>query len=312
MDPKTLHITNGGILTEQLIKFKMVDRKNIFTWEEVLCVGPTVETVMSDEFIDKRKSFFNDFYDIKLNTTEIRKEFNRFNDIKDYTEVILWFEYDLFCHINMLAVLSLLEQKGIFLPKYLVCSGFVEGEEGLKGLSQLSEKQLKSHFEKKIKLKVDDIGLAKRIWTIYCGNDHNQLFPLITKQSSFPYLSNCLKAHIERFPDSRNGLSRLEYNILNLIKKNEVTSRRHLLGYALHYQGYYGYGDLQLERVIDFLDIFYEVENEHLQLNRKGHLALEYQQNFQEELNNKMMFGGAYAYDFNYHASENRLVKSLI
>ena len=58
MEHNTLHITNGGILTEQLIKFQMVERSDIFTWEEALCVGPTVETVMSDEFIKKRKNFF--------------------------------------------------------------------------------------------------------------------------------------------------------------------------------------------------------------------------------------------------------------
>ena len=311
MENRTLHITNGGILTEQLVKLGMCNRDDIFTWEEALCVGPTFQQVMSEAFIEARKTFFKNFYDIALNVKEIQKEFERFNSINGYTEVVLWFEYDLFCHINMMAVLNLLEQKGIYLPKYLVCSGFVDGEKGLKGLSQLNQAQLKNHYEKKIKLNVDDIALAKRIWGIYCSDDHNALFPLITRNSSFPYLSNCLKAHIERFPDSRNGLSRLEYNILSLIEKNEITSPRHLLGYTLHYQGYYGYGDLQLERVIDMLELFYDFKNEVLVLNRDGHLALQYQKNYQEKLNNQMRYGGAYAFEYLYDAKENKLVKNL-
>ena len=312
MADQTLHITNGGILTEQLVKYHMVERQHIFTWEEALCVGPTIETVMSAEFIELRKTFFKDFYDINLNVEEIQREFERFNSINGYTEVVLWFEYDLFCHINMVAVISLLQQKGIYLPIYLVCSGFVEGEEGLKGLSQLNQKQLQSHYDKKVKLNVDDITLATRIWTIYCGNDHNQLFPLITRNSSFPYLSNCLKAHIERYPDSRNGISRLEYNILNLVEKYDIKSPRHLLGYALHYQGYYGYGDLHLARVLALLRIFYEVEDEHLKLNRNGHLAIDYQKNFQDEMSNQIKYGGTFSFEYNYNASENRLVKTLI
>ena len=100
----------------------------------------------------------------------------------------------------MVAVISLLSQKGIHLPIYLVCSGRVEGEKGLKGLSELSPKQLQKHYNERIKLSLDDIALAEKVWRIYCGNDHNLLKPLITQSSSFEYLSICLKAHIKRFP----------------------------------------------------------------------------------------------------------------
>ena len=56
----------------------------------------------------------------------------------------------------------------------------------------------------------------------------------------------------------------------------------------MHYQGYYGYGDVQLERAIDLLSLFYSETSEGLTLNRKGHLALEHQHNYQKEMNNTM------------------------
>lgn len=307
-----LHITNGTSLTNYLEQLDICNAHNTITWQETLCVGPTVEKIDSKEFIKTRKAFFKSFYDIKLSTNEITKEFNKLNDISGFTSIVLWFEYDLFCHINMVAVISLLQQKNIALPIYLVCSGRVEGEKGLKGLSELKPKQLEHHYKHKVKLNKDDIALAKHIWRIYCGKDHNLLLPLVLEESSFKYLNSCLIAHIKRFPDTRSGISTLEYNVLKLIKENQITSRRHLLGYALHYQGYYGYGDLQLERVIDLLQIFYDEEENVLTLNRKGHLALEHQHNYQKEMNNTIKYGGVSCLDFKFNKQQNKLIKSAV
>ena len=54
MSEKTLHITNGSILTGIL---KELDYSgDILTWEEMLCEGPTMSTINSDTFLKKRAS----------------------------------------------------------------------------------------------------------------------------------------------------------------------------------------------------------------------------------------------------------------
>ncbi|MFD2917727.1 DUF1835 domain-containing protein [Psychroserpens luteus] len=307
----TLHITNGSALTDYLLKLDISKKENIITWEETLCVGPTVEEVASPAFIKIRQAFFKSFYDLTLSKKDLISGLQKLDDISNFTEIVLWFEYDLFCHINMVAVISLLEQKGIYLPLYLVCSGRVEGEKGLKALGELNPQQLQTHYDNKVKLNVDDIALAKKVWTIYCGNDHNLLKPLITRTSSFEYMGICLKAHIKRFPDVRSGISTLEYNILKLVKENTITSRHHLVGYTLHYQGYYGYGDLQLARIIDLLSLFFTETENSLILNRKGHLALEHQHNYQVEMNNTIQYGGVRALDFKFDKQQNKLIKTI-
>ncbi|MCD2258954.1 DUF1835 domain-containing protein [Psychroserpens luteolus] len=312
MSLSTLHITNGTSLTNYLFQLGISTTENTITWQETLCVGPTVEDISSKEFFKIRKAFFKSFYNISLSRKEMNSELKKLDKISDFTEIVLWFEYDLFCHINMVAVISLLEQKGIYLPIYLVCSGRVEGEKGLKGLSELKPKQLETHYHDKVKLTVDDIALAKNIWRIYCGKDHNLLLPLILRSSSFEYMSICLKAHIKRFPDTRSGISTLEYNILKLVKENTITSRHHLVGYTLHYQGYYGYGDLQLERVIDLLSIFFIEEKGSLKLNREGHLALSHQHNYQKEMNNTIYFGGVTSLDYTFDKKQNKLIKTVV
>ncbi len=307
---KSLHITNGNALTDYLKDLDI--QGDILTWQEMLCEGPTIAHINSDEFFKIRAEFLNTTYNIEVNTEELQKELNLLNHIENYNEIILWFEYDLFCHINLLGVISLLHQKQINLPLYLVCSGRIQGEKSLKGLSELLPEQLLEHYKNKVQLTDDDKDLAISLWRVYCGKDHNLFKPYITKKSSFKYLSNCLKAHLRRFPDSKSGLNILEKNMLEIVRDNDIKSQHHLLGYILNYQGYYGYGDLQLSRMIDKLSIFFEITENQIRLNRKGHEALLHIYNVSSELNNNVHYGGLNRLDFLYNKTQNKLIKTNI
>ena len=309
MSKQQLHITNGSHLTNVLNELNIQGVK--LTWQELLCEGPTTEKVGSELFLETRKSFFTQFYNIDLDIEFIKSELDKFNDSENYSEIVLWFEYDLFCHINMIAIISLIQQKKMNLPLHLVCSGRIEGSKNLMGLSELSPEQLVNHYKNKVLLNKEDIDIAITVWGIYCGVDHTLLKPFIVKPSSFKYLSNCLKAHLERFPNSVDGLSILERNILQIIVKQSITSKHHLLGYALNYQGYYGYGDFQLERFINQLSMFYSVTEGEIELNRKGHEALLGHHNFALEIDNDMMYGGVKKIAFQFNKSKNKLVKSI-
>ncbi|MCH4554075.1 DUF1835 domain-containing protein [Aestuariibaculum lutulentum] len=308
MSETSLHITNGTVLTNRLNELNIDG--TMLTWQEMLCEGPTVEQVYSKEFYELRKQFFNDFYQIDLEIEKIKSALDLLNHTEDFTEIILWFEYDLFCHINMIAVISLIQQKKIKLPLYLVCSGRVKRSENMKGLAELTTGQLLRHYNNKVKLTPEDIDLARTVWNIYCGKDHNLLKPFIVKNSSFDYLSSCLKAHLERFPATKDGLNNLERNILEIVRDIEVNSTNHLLGYALHFQGFYGYGDLQLLRIIGNLMVYIDVHKDKLILNRKGHEVLLGTHRYLSELDNRMVFGGVKKMDFQFNSTINRLVKN--
>ncbi|AUC81500.1 DUF1835 domain-containing protein [Lacinutrix sp. Bg11-31] len=310
MTKQTLNITNGSSLTEYLEKEKY--EGEMLTWHEMLCEGPTEIEIDTTSFFETRKAFLESVYDAEYDILKIQSEIQKTNNINEYKEVILWFEYDLFCHINLIAAISLLKQKDIRVPMFLVCSGRVKGEKGLKGLPELSPKQLKEHYQNRIELTIDDIATAQKAWSIYCEGDHNLLKPLITRVSNFKYLSICLKAHLKRFPDTRSGLSTLEYNILILIKEHTIKSRHHLVGYVLHYQGYYGFGDMQIVRLINELEIFYTETEDTLTLNRDGHLALEHQKNFRKELNCNFVFGGVNKREFQFDKKTNQLIKNTV
>jgi hypothetical protein len=156
-----LNITNGDVLTTRLKELHY--EGDFLSWREMLCEGPASEFIGSDQYFKQRKSFFSKYYNLIFEPKKFEKDLEVLEN-STYTHIVLWFEYDLFCHINMIAVISLLLQKHIKLPIYLVCSGYTKKEHTLTALSELSDKQLKNHFNKKIKLTDNDLQLAHTLW----------------------------------------------------------------------------------------------------------------------------------------------------
>jgi len=305
---RKLHVSNGESLTSRLREIGITG--SILSWEEILCEGPTTYSIETRELFKLRRDYLGNTYDLEIDLKAYNQEINKLSNTSQYDEIVLWFEYDLFCHINMLAVISLLQQRHIQKPLYLVCSGRIKGDADLKGLSELSSAQLEKHYKNKVLLKHEDIELAKTLWGIYCGKDHNLFKPFIVKKSSFLYLGNCLKAHLMRFPDSVTGLGTLEQNILKILEEFKINSKNHLLGYALNYQGYYGYRDLQFGRIFNNLKPFIEETEDGLALNELGKKVLKGNYNVLNITNNNVVYGGVCRTDFFFDKTQNKLIKS--
>jgi len=308
MKNKTLHIINGDSLAQQMKELDLAGE--IIIWRELLCEGPTKKEINAD-FFKERKKYLLKTYNISSENYEERfvSEIKRLKSLKGYDNVVLWFEFDLFCHLNMLAAINLLADKNSSTPISLVCSKKLQGEKELQPLSQLNLKELKNHYQNRIQLNTEDIETAILIWELYCGNNPLKLKPQIKVNTNFEYLSSCIRAHVERFPNSISGINSLEKNVLRLIESHDIKNENHLLGYALQYQGYYGYSDNQMQRLLKKLSIFYDKISNKMVLSEKGRLALDGKKNFYRELNNDECFGGAKMYDFLYESESHRLLK---
>lgn len=304
---KVLNITNGDSLTNYLKELQFSG--DFLTWREMLCEGPTVPLIDSEEFYKIRRSFLSSTYDIANSEYSFEEQIKLLDNADDYDEIHLWFEYDLFCHINLMACISALHQKEIQKPIYLICSAWIEGEKNLKGLPELTPNQLNKEFNNRTRLEAPDIALAVALWRTYCGKDHTIFKSYITQSSNFKYLTNCLKAHLKRFPNTDSGLSTIEENILKLIDEYDIKSKHHLLGYCLNYQGYYGFGYTQYKRIIDKLSPFFEVSEDELVLNENEKKAINKSHNFINELRDDIPFGGVNRMHFQFNTKENLLVK---
>lgn len=304
-----MHITNGDDLTKKIRAMELPG--DLITWREMLCEGPASQEVGDAEFLKLRKNFLQESYGISNQEYEEKfvSELEKLAAINNYDEIVLWFEFDLFSHMNMLAMIAFLLQNKKNDPLSLVCSRKLPGEQEMVPLSELSEKQLKKHYEQRIPLTDDDVSTAELIWELYCSKNPKRLTSEIKKSTNFEYLASSIRAHIERFPNANTGLNSLEVNVLKLIQKHEINSLHHLLGYALKYQGYYGYVDVQMQRVIDKLHQFYTVSKSGIKLNEDGEKALNRSKNFYQRLKDNEYYGAVRKYDFLYEPDSHDLLK---
>lgn len=307
--PQQLHITNGDDFSKNIKELQLPGE--IIVWREMLCEGPTTTILDEENFFKLRKDFLGETYNIAPEDYDRQfiDELNKLTVANGYDEIVLWFEFDLFSHINMLAVISHLLENKKNIPVYLVCSRRLENEKEFIPLSQLPIKHLKNHYEARIALEQDDLETAALMWQLYNGDNPQKLISQIKKKTNFEYLSSCIRAHIERFPNAVSGINTLERNVLKLIETNNITNRNHLIGYILEYQGYFGLGDLQVQRMIDRLKMFYEIDENGVRLNENGQQALNATKNFYQELKNDECLGGVKKYDFLYDSETHKILK---
>lgn len=306
---KTLHILNGDSLHHILQKEEV--HGDYAIWREMLCEGKTVVNLESDAFRKARVDFFKKNYPEQSGSYDeaFGSQLAIIADAHLYDEINLWFEYDLFCHINLIACISFLKALGFKGKIYHICSGRIEGKQALQSLSQLSNEELLKHYENKTQLDNHDLFLADDLWRLYCGKDHLKLKPERAKDSNFKYLANCISAHKERFPHVSTGLNTLETNMLRLIRKYEIKTEHQLCGYMLNYQGYYGYGDLQILKMIARMRSFFKLENDLLVLTHQGNDVLDSKVNVLKKMKYTCRLGGVLKYGYNYNEQNHKLSK---
>jgi len=310
MKPTQLHITNGDNTTLALQKLKI--NGDIITWREMLCEGKTTIDVGSESFWKSRFDFFSRNYKITkthfINNT--LKEFRNLCNHKYQEEIILWFEHDLFCQINMIAVISWLKKHRSNATIALVCPEKEKDSKTLLKLSKLTQKELLSYFKNRVVLTNDDIGYADYIWQLYCSKSPLQLQNIITdSHSHFMYLPDAIEAHLKRFPTIKNGLNKIENTILETALKGSYSTKKSFIKKLLHNQGIYGFGDLQYEKKIsDLKDLFRSFSP--VLLSDLGHDVLQKKQNYYHSIKNDLSYlGGSLKYNYLYDEIDGKLLK---
>ncbi|MGB5385550.1 MAG: DUF1835 domain-containing protein [Eudoraea sp.] len=305
-----LHITNGDSFTQKLKTLKL--KGEIITWREMLCEGKTETNVGSESFWKTRFDFLHKNYKVSKSwfVEKTLKEYRSLCNHKQQDQIILWFEYDLFCQINMLAVLSWLKKHRRYAEIYLVCSGDEDETNRLYRLNDLSDEQLLNSYENKIKLSQNDIEYADYVWQLYCSDNPIRLENLIDFDNyQFDYLSDAIKVHLRRFPTIKNGLNELENRVLEFSLQQKPKSKKELLSSLTQNQGFYGFGDTQYERVISNLRPLFSSFNP-VRLTRKGKEILEGQTNYYSQIrDNEDYLGGALKYNFLYNTESDRILK---
>ncbi len=311
MKDSILHITNGDCTTNYLKKLSFSG--SFITWREMLSEGKTSTDIGSESFWKTRFEFLKSSYKItkKQFIDYTLKEYRNLCNKKSNDEIVLWFEYDLFCQINMIAVISWLKRyrKGHHIT--LVNPGIIKGTKKMKGVAELTEKQLLEHYKNRIELTLDDIEYADYIWQLYCSNSPLRLKTAVTvnPDSPFKYLTNAIINHIKRFPSLKNGLNYEENLLLETIHSNKFKNKKELVSTLLKNDTIFGYGDVQFEKRIEDLKQLVKILNP-VKLSNLGKKVLANEVNMYKDLRSEEVFlGGAKKYSFLYQENQNKLLQ---
>ncbi len=305
-----LHITNGDSFTQRLEQLEL--KGEIITWREMLCEGKTETNVGSESFWKTRFDFLHKNYKVSKSwfVEKTLKEYRSLCNHKQQDQIVLWFEYDLFCQVNLLAVISWLKSYRRHAEISLVCSGREDTTDKLYSLNDLSDEQLLELYNNKKILSQGDIEYADYVWQLYCSDNPIRLENLTDYEDyQFAYLGDAIKAHLHRFPTIKNGLNAIENKVLEISAVQKPKSRKILISNLLENQGMYGFGDIQYDRVITNLKPLFSSLTP-VKLTRKGKDILDCKTSYYSYIrDNEAYLGGALKYNFLFNTDSDRILK---
>ena len=179
-----IHILNGDCLQATL------QAENAIIMRELLIEGPLKATSF-EAFCRQRALYLEKTYAISQEEYAQKTviEFEKIQQIPDHSEVYLWFDYDLFCFINLLFVIQLIGHNKT-LKLFLVRPLREQKFRIWRGFSEHSQTELKQAFSQRKKIEIRDLTLLKTIWNRLGKEVAPRNTPLI------PFLSKHLNDYI--------------------------------------------------------------------------------------------------------------------
>jgi hypothetical protein len=199
-----------------------------------------------DDFWRVREDYLSNSFDKPANfyQEKVKGEFDKLLENADGNEINLWFEYELFCQVNLWFCLWLLKDKSADI--YIVYPYLTDKKDIWKGFGFLNEDELNESFEQRIKLSFKDITLGVNLWQAFQNKDWSMLDGLGDSDSkAFPTLKEVCTAacEIETRPEET----------LRQIMDNGETEFGKVFQEFNKTEDIYGFGDLQVKKIYDHL-----------------------------------------------------------
>ena len=183
---------------------------------------------------------------------KVVSEFEKIMNAPDNSEFNLWFEYDLFCQVNMWFVISIISGLPIEKKVFAVYSSYLDktSKQFWNGFGQATSSELKICFDERIPLNDNDLQFGQKLWAAYKNDDLEELVHFAKNQSpAFPYLQEVVKAHVDRFPN--DGTKGRPEKVIEDIIKNVSTDFHKVFKEFWNRESIYGFGDTQLKHLYD-------------------------------------------------------------
>jgi hypothetical protein len=240
-----LHIHNGDSTAGTLREAGFPGQH--FVFREALASGPTPQGLSKDEWLTVRANDLAAEPEASAIKQELTGMYATLANLSNHEEVILWFEHDLFCQINLIYLLDHFARQGTDSARLsLICIGEFPGRPNFRGLGELTAAQLASLFDTRHEVNAAELGLAQRAWEAYCSPDPHNIERLLAEDTSaLPFLRGAFEQHLARFPSVGNGLGHAENKLLGFIADG-ISKFGSLCPAFFNAEPAYGLGDSQI------------------------------------------------------------------
>ncbi|AFD08403.1 hypothetical protein [Solitalea canadensis] len=267
-----LHVLNGDALLPNFKRCSFLG--DVMIWRECLVEGP-VSAKTDEEFWEQRSNYICETYQVtneEYHHQVIEKLYKIENPAR-YSEINLWFEFDLFCQANLFFILQRLAKHTLnHTTIYWVQPEQQSVNEYFSGFGNTNNQQLRTYFSNRLLLTSTDLGFGTQVWEAYAQNKKNLLHELTSNPPpNFHFFAEVFRAHLQRSNDDESSANRIEKRLLEAIK-NGVDSEIDLLHRFWETESIYGLGDLQVVNYINNLQQKNWIDG--LELTSEGEIAL--------------------------------------
>ena len=202
-----------------------------------------------------------DFWQARANYMKITEAEYNHTVVKEFEKILhapansvftLWFEYDLFCQVNMWFVLSIINRLPIAKKVFAVYSSHLDktSKQFWNGFGAANAAQLNHCYANRILLNEADIHFGHALWQAYKDGNLEEITNLSTHPCvAFPYLQEVIKAHVDRFP--KDGTKGRPEKVIEDIIKNSSADFHNVFKEFWNRESIYGFGDTQLKSLYD-------------------------------------------------------------
>ena len=234
-----IHITNGDYLTEDLKKIPISGE--IMVCREALVSGDIAANSLQD-FWEIRAKYIAKAYNVSKKSYYKNgvSEFEKMLNIREGSDVNLWFEDDLFCQVNLWFCISLLSEiEGL---KMFRVFPKPSADNLWKGFSDTESSELEACLGSKVLLNENDINLAQNLWKSYKNKDIESLKELSKSDSTcYRFLEEVIDAYININP----------VDFIRSHIENGMTDFNSVFEKFREELGSFGFGDLQVKSLYE-------------------------------------------------------------
>ena len=213
-----LHVTNGDSAGQSLREGL---NGEVLAWRDVLHDGPVPADLSKGELEDVRARFLADRAWARYE--EVRTEFATrgatLDAARNGDEIVLWFEHDLYDQLQLIQILAWFADRPSPAARLsLICIDSYPGVDRFVGLGQLTSEQLAGLFPARREVTAAQLHLGRRAWEAFRSPDPTRIEELLAGDTTeLPFLASAFRRHLQQFPSISMGLSRTEYQILEVV-----------------------------------------------------------------------------------------------